>query len=172
MNTEGGGRLAPDGTLRENDHDSALGDKDVLPAYDGAGGPPMYFEFNVRACEGVGTFETMAGEECPGAGVQVQVQVHDPSAIVAEAEFTTLEPGHTRPIPVYDCNDPASMGVEDLYGRPLPPPVDVRAESGTVGSDAPLILMHADSAVDSPSPPPPPAMTTSRRDAPLPPTPS
>jgi len=40
--------------------------------------------------------------------------------IVAEAEFTTLEPGHTRPIPVYDCNDPASMGVEDLYGRPLP----------------------------------------------------
>ena len=99
----------------------------------------------------------------------MQVQVHEPSAIVAEAEFTTPEPGHTRPIPVYDCNDPASMGVEDLYGRPLPPAVDVRAESGTVGSGAPLILIHADSAVDSLSPPPPLAMTTSRRDPPLPP---
>lgn len=32
--------------MPQNDND---GNKDVLPAYDGAGGPPKYFELDVRS---------------------------------------------------------------------------------------------------------------------------
>lgn len=42
---EGGRRL---GRGSHNDHDGAIGDKDVLPAYDNVGGPPKYVDIEMR----------------------------------------------------------------------------------------------------------------------------
>jgi len=148
-----GRRLAPDGTLQENDHDGVLGDKDVLPAYDGAGGPPKYFELNVRAgAEGAAGYEGVrasgraVGEESLGEDV---------------AQVPSPEPGHTPSSPAYDPNGPTLTSVQEYEQH----------QSGMTnsGSSAPPIPVHADSAADLP---PPPATTTTRRDASLPPPPN
>ncbi|KAG6918771.1 hypothetical protein DXG01_011962 [Tephrocybe rancida] len=43
LDTDAAGRRVGGG-IEESDHDGFIGDKDVLPAYDNAGGPPKYRE--------------------------------------------------------------------------------------------------------------------------------
>jgi catechol 2,3-dioxygenase-like lactoylglutathione lyase family enzyme len=159
MDTDAGGRRL--GVTLENDHDGMLGDKDVLPVYDGAGGPPKYFELDAfrsgRTAVGGEGYEGIGAFGRTGFGVESQGAEAASSASLA---YPNAPPG-----------DPPSTNVDDLQDHLRSPPVRDE-EPGIVapglGAPAVPIPVYADSAVDPASSPSPSA----QRDASLSPLPS
>jgi hypothetical protein len=102
------------GGVTEPDHDGVLEDKDALPMYDVAGGPPKYFELDV-----FGSRRTEAGSAGVGAFGRMGTS---PSSLA----YPNAPPGGP---------DPTS--VDNPLVHPTPPPVhDSRAEMGS-GSNVP-----------------------------------
>ena len=131
LDTDAGGRRL--GISLENDHDGILSDKDILPVYDGAGGPPKYFELDGPGPGRMGI--DSGGYEGVGAGLGTR--------LAPPTNYPDAPPGGPAPT---NPND-----------HPLPSPA-LDSETGTndPSSSSVPIPVHSEFAVDSASPHSPP----------------
>ena len=137
LDTDRGGRRL--GLSLENDHDGILNDKDVLPVYDSAGGPPKYLELDAQGNGSTGMesggYEGVGAYGRAGAGTTLV-----PPGIGAEAASpSTTNYPHAPP------GGPPPPNVNDS----LPFAVD-NSEPGMISLNS---VMHSNSPIDSAPPP-------------------
>jgi hypothetical protein len=149
VDTDAGGRRLGEGL--EVDHDGMLSDKDVLPAYDGKGGPPKYLELDVLSHGRMGMVdEGIAGEFGSGGGTGTTE-----TGMGAQISGTTPEVASPY-IPGYPNAPPGNPDSPTVDAPALPSAASASlTESAMLGSDSnvPPLHVHAVSSANSSSPP-------------------
>jgi hypothetical protein len=127
-----GRRLAPAGEVVVNDHDGAFNDKDVLPAYDGTGGPPKYFELHTSGRGGGRAQQPTSegtGVRNTGGGAQVQLGTDG---------VQSPDVNETSPSPAYEVSSNGSQATGLREHLPLPSMPGHSPASGVDTASTPL----------------------------------
>jgi hypothetical protein len=144
-----------------SDHDGVLSVKDVLPAYDGAGGPPKYSELHALGHGGIGVDGGVTvgnegvevprgpGDQTSGGAAQVQLGTE-----CGAMSNTSPEANETNPSPAYDAS--SNDGQEADPHEHFPLPCGGPGHSPASGVDpTSTSLPSAAQLTSTPSPPPP-----------------